>query len=72
MNMSIGEKIKVMMKRRSMTMTKLAATIGQSRQNLTNKMKRDNFTEEETRTIAEALGCSVSITFTMQDTGETL
>ncbi len=72
MNMSIGEKIKVMMKRRSMTMTELAATIGQSRQNLTNKMKRDNFTEEETRTIAEALGCNVSITFTMQDTGETL
>ena len=72
MNMSIGEKIKVMMKRRSMTMTELAATIGQSRQNLTNKMKRDNFTEEETRTIAKALGCSVSITFIMQDTGETL
>lgn len=72
MSMSIGEKIKVMMKRRSMTMTELAAVIGQSRQNLTNKMKRDNFTEEETRAIAEALGCSVSITFTMKDTGETL
>lgn len=72
MNMSIGEKIKVIMKRRGMTMTELAASIGQSRQNLTNKMKRDNFTEEETKIIAQALGCSVSIIFTMQDTGETL
>lgn len=72
MNMSIGEKVKVIMNRKGMTMTELATAIGQSRQNLSNKMKRDNFTEEEANALAKALGCTVSITFTMDDTGETL
>ena len=40
--------------------------------NLHNKMKRDNFTENDLAEIAKALDCSVSVNFTMNDTGETL
>lgn len=72
MNLSIGEKIKIIMKRRRMSLGDLAIATGQSRQNLSNKMSRDNFTEKEVRTIAEALDCSVSIVFTMNDTGESI
>jgi hypothetical protein len=33
-------------------------------------MKRDNFSEEELREIAEALGCGLEITFIDNETGE--
>ena len=52
MPLSMGEKIKVILKRRNMTLGDLADKTGQSRQNLSNKMGRDNFTEKDLRTIA--------------------
>ena len=67
MSLTIGEKIKVIMKRQNMNMTDLAAATGQSRQNLTNKMKRDNFTEEDIRSMSSALGCEVVIEFRLPD-----
>ena len=41
----------------------LAERCGWTQSNLYNKMKRDNFSEEELRTIAEALGCELKISF---------
>lgn len=70
MPLSMGEKIKVILRRRNMTLADLAEKTGQSRQNLSNKMSRDNFTEKELQTIAAALGCTYSASFTMNDTGE--
>lgn len=67
MALSIGEKIKIIMKRQNMTMADLAEATGQSRQNLSNKMARDKFDEEETRKIAAAMGCEVETTFTLPD-----
>lgn len=49
------------------TMTELASATEQSRQNLTNKMSRGNFTEKDIFKIAEALGCTVNIEFTLPD-----
>ena len=68
--LSIGEKIKIVLKRRNMTLGSLAEKTHQSRQNLSNKMSRDNFTEKEIAEIACALNCSYHIEFTMNDTGE--
>lgn len=67
MDLTIGEKIKVIMKRRGVSMTELSDKIGQSRQNLTNKMRRDNFTEQDAKKIATALGCEFVAEFRSPD-----
>lgn len=50
-----------------MTITDLATAIGTSRQNLTNKLNRDNFSEKELQQIAEALGCRFEGYFIFED-----
>lgn len=70
MAISMGEKIKIVLKRRNMTLGELAEQTSQSRQNLSNKMSRDNFSEKELATIADVLDCTYHAGFTMNDTGE--
>ena len=65
--LTVAEKIKILMKRRGMTMTELAAATGQTRQNLSNKLARDNFSVSDMQALAEALGCEVSIEFRLPD-----
>lgn len=72
MPLTMGEKIKVVLKRRNMTLGDLADKTGQSRQNLSNKISRDNFTEKDLQSIAEALDCTYTASFTMNDTGEVI
>lgn len=67
MNISVAEKVRLIMKRSKMTMGDLADATGQTRQNLSNKMSRGNFTEKDIKEIAAALGCKVEITFTLPD-----
>ncbi|KYH30940.1 hypothetical protein CLTEP_24620 [Clostridium tepidiprofundi DSM 19306] len=57
MAFSMGEKIRIVLRRKKMTISNLATSIGTSRQNLTNKLNRDNFSEKELQQIAEALEC---------------
>lgn len=71
MDLTIGEKIKIIMKRKGITMTQLAELVGQSRQNLTNKISRDNFTEEDARKIGAALGYKFHAEFVAEDAAET-
>lgn len=70
MPLSMGEKIKIVLRRRGMTLGDLAEKTGQSRQNLSNKMSRDNFSEKDLLEIASVLGCTYHAGFTMNDTGE--
>jgi len=70
MSLTMGEKIRVILNRRNMTLAQLAEKTGQSRQNMSNKMSRDNFTEKDLKEIAEALDCTFNAVFTMKDTGE--
>lgn len=70
MQLTMGEKIKIIMGRRDMTTTALAELLGTSRQNLTNKFKRDNFSEKDLREIAEKLDCDFDGQFKMRDTKE--
>lgn len=70
MGLTTSEKIKVILKRRGMTMGELAEKTGQTRQNLSNKMSRDNFPEKEIREMAAALECDYETAFVMRDTGE--
>ena len=70
MSLSIGKKIRILMNRRGMTLGTLAESIGTTRQNLSNKLSRDNFSEKEIRVIAEALNCTYEAKLIMRDTGE--
>lgn len=67
MKITVSEKIRLIMKRLEMSMTDLAATTGQTRQNLSNKMSRGNFSEKDIEMIASAMGCTVEIKFTLPD-----
>ena len=70
MGLSTSEKMKIILKRRGMTMGDLAEKTGQTRQNLSNKMSRDNFPEKEIKEIAAALDCEYETFFVMRDTGD--
>jgi transcriptional regulator with XRE-family HTH domain len=70
MQLTAGEKIKIILKRRGMTTNDLAEKTNQSQQNIANKFRRDNFQESELRVIAEALNCTFQTDFIFNDTGE--
>lgn len=70
MQLTSSEKIKIILGRRNMSISDLAVIIGTSRQNLTNKLTRDNFSEKDLREIAKALDCTFESSFIMNDTGE--
>lgn len=61
MNITFAEKVKIVMKRQGMQMGELAEATEQTRQNLSNKMSRGNFTEKDMDKIAAALGCRLEI-----------
>ncbi len=70
MEMTVAEKLRLIMKRSQVTMGDLAERSGQTRQNLSNKMSRGNFTERDITTLAAALGCGVKVIFVMPDGSE--
>ena len=65
--LSFGEQLKVILNRRKMTIKALAELIEEhtgkkmSRQNLTQRLGRDNFQEQDMRMIAEILGCPFTL-----------
>ena len=70
MPFTAGEKIKVILGRRGITLAELAKRTGQSQPNISNKMSRDNFSEKELKEIAAVLDCTFETIFKMNDTGE--
>lgn len=70
MGITVGEKIRIIMGRQNISMTKLAELTGQTRQNLSNKFARGNFTESDIEAMANAMGCSVDIRFILPDGSE--
>lgn len=70
MDITTAEKIKILLGRRNMTLGSLAEKTGQSRQNLSNKLARNNFSENELKKIAKALNCEYRSTFYLPDTQE--
>lgn len=61
--LSFGEQVKIILSRKNMTIKELAERIQEStgkpmsRQNLTQRLGRDNFQEQDMRMIADILGC---------------
>lgn len=67
MELTTSEKIKIILGRKDMSMSDLAEKLGQTRQNLHNKMKRDNFSESELKEIAEALEIKFESYFVLEN-----
>lgn len=67
LNLTFGEQVKIVLSRKGMTIKELAERIEEktgkkmSRQNLTQRLGRDNFQEQDMRMIAEILGCSFQL-----------
>lgn len=63
-DLTFGEQVKIVLSRKNMTIKELARKIElrtkkkMSRQNLTQRLGRDNFQEQDMRMISEILGCS--------------
>lgn len=66
-----SEKVELVLIKRKMTQTALAEKLGTSVQSLNSRLKKDNFSEEKMRQLAEILDCDVNITMTLRDTKET-
>ena len=67
-----AEKIRIIAKRRKVSLTKLAASLGMSSQSLNGKLNRNSFSREELDTIAALLNCTYQSTFTLNDTKEVI
>ena len=71
-NLTFGEQVKIILSRKGMTIKELAEQIekrtgkNMSRQNMTQRLKRDNFQEQDMRMIAEILGCSFQLSIMEQ------
>ncbi len=70
--LTTSEKIIVLLERRKMNKSDLAAAIGTTRQNLGNKLSRNNFSENDLRNIASALGTDLRVDFIDRETGESI
>lgn len=67
MKMTVSEKIRIIAKRSNMSMGDLAVATGQTRQNLSNKLGRDNMSVKDIESMAAAMGCTVEVKFTLPD-----
>ena len=74
--LGMSEKIKILLVKEKKTLKELAEAISKqtgktcSSANLSNKLKRDNFSEKELKEVAEALGYDFEGVFTSRSTGE--
>lgn len=66
--MSMAEEIRILcVKAGNVSDAELARRLGTSPQNFFNQMKRDNFTVDRVREIADVLGFDMEITFKKRD-----
>lgn len=67
MELSNGEKIKIIAKRQNIGMKQLAEMLGISSQNLSNQLRRDDFKESFLKEVADKLGCEYISFFEFED-----
>jgi len=70
--MGMAIKVKMLLAAREMTIADLADKLEPktTRQNVTTKIKRDNFSEKDLQQIAKACNASFEGIFTLNDTGK--
>ena len=68
--LSAAKKIKILLIEREMTLKDLSILLNKSPSTMSDKMKRDNFSEKDLKKIAEVLNYDYDIVFTDKDTGK--
>jgi DNA-binding Xre family transcriptional regulator len=68
--MAMSKKIKILLIKRNVTLKELSEKLDTKSSNLSNKLKRDNFSEKELIDIANALDCEYKASFILNDTKE--
>ncbi len=63
----MAEKIRILLLKKKMSVTDLAKLLDMTPQNLSNKFKRDNFSEKELKQIANALKIDLEMNFILED-----
>lgn len=75
-NLTFGEQVKIILSRKGMTIKQLAELVESytgkpmSRQNMTQRLGRDNFQEQDMRLIAEILGCKFQLSIMEMEADE--
>ncbi|MDF1616190.1 helix-turn-helix domain-containing protein [Petrocella sp. FN5] len=67
MKLTMGEKIRILLKRKNVTIIELSKRLKTTNQNMANKFKRDNFSVNELEAIAKALDCEFEGFFVDKD-----
>lgn len=65
--MGAARKVKMLVAANEITVKDLAERLETSQSNLSNKLKRDNFSEKELEEIAQVCGAKVEINFVLED-----
>ncbi|WP_418667428.1 helix-turn-helix domain-containing protein [Allofournierella sp.] len=68
--MSAAKKIKILLIEREMTLTELSKRLNKSVSTMSDKMKRDNFSEKDLKQIADILNYDYEAVFTDRETGK--
>ena len=66
------EKVRTLARRKGLTLAEVAKRLGYSRQNVNYKLRMANWTEEDIRKYADAIGYDYEIVFIDRSTGERL
>ena len=66
----VSKQIKVLLAYKEINAARLAEKLNCSQANISQKLKRDNFSENEMRQIAEILNCDLKISFIDRESGK--
>lgn len=65
--MSMSNQIRQLLNIKGLSITQLAELLHTKPQNITNKLRRDNFTEKDLQAIAKVTGCKYEARFIITD-----
>ena len=71
-HLSAAKKIRILLIEREMTLTDLSKLLNKSLSTLSDKLRRDNFSEKDLMKIAEVLNYDYEAVFTDRNTGKTI
>ena len=69
-DLSAAKKIKMLLVERDMTLTELSKQLDRSLSTMSDKMRRDNFSEKDLKKIADVLNFDYDVIFTDRETGK--
>ena len=65
-----SRKVKILLMDKHLQQKQLAEKLSTSKNNLNNKLVKDNFTEKDMQSIADALNCELVIKLIDKETGQ--